>query len=106
MHPLPIEAQLAPLNDIIVKDIDADGNLDIVGVGNDFGNETFIGRYDAMNGLFLKGNGKGSFETIPNSESGLLAPKDAKSISTVKCATGGSYYFITQNNEKLLVFKD
>lgn len=106
MHPLPIEAQLAPLNSLLVKDIDRDGNLDILGVGNDFGNDTFIGRYDALNGLFLKGNGKGSFETIPNSKSGLLAPKDAKSISTVKCATGGSYYFITQNKEKLLVFKD
>jgi hypothetical protein len=106
IYPLPIEAQLAPLNDIIIKDIDTDGNLDIVGVGNDFGNETFIGRYDAMNGLFLKGNGKGSFETISNSQSGLLAPKDAKSISVVKCAAGGFYYFITQNKEKLLVFKD
>ena len=106
IHPLPIEAQLAPLNSLILKDVDADGNLDILGVGNDFGNETFIGKYDALNGLFLKGNGKGSFETISIKKSGLLAPKDAKSIAEVKCATGGSYYFITQNKEKLLVFKD
>lgn len=106
MHSLPIEAQLAPLNSLILADIDTDGNLDILGVGNDFGNETFIGRYDALNGLFLKGNGKGSFETVPYNTSGLLAPKDAKTIAEVKCATGGSYYFITQNREKLLVFKD
>lgn len=106
MHPLPIAAQLAPLNSVILKDINSDGNLDILGVGNDFGNETFIGRYDALNGIVLQGNGKGSFETIPNRKSGLLAPKDAKTIVEVKCATGGSYYFITQNKEKLLVFKD
>jgi len=106
MHPLPIEAQLAPLNSLILKDIDTDGNLDILGVGNDFGNETFIGKYDALNGIFLKGNGRGSFEAISMKESGLLAPKDAKSIAEVKCANGGSYYFITQNKEKLLVFKD
>ena len=106
IHPLPIEAQLAPLNSLILKDVDADGNLDILGVGNDFGNETFIGKYDALNGLFLKGNGKGAFETVSMNNSGLLAPKDAKSIAEVKCATGGSYYFITQNKEKLLVFKD
>ncbi|MFD0798552.1 VCBS repeat-containing protein [Maribacter chungangensis] len=106
MHELPIEAQLSPLNSLILKDIDVDGNLDILGVGNDFGNETFIGRYDALNGIVLKGDGTGSFETIPNSKSGLLAPKDAKSIAVVKCATGGSYYFITQNKDKLLVFKD
>ncbi len=105
MHPLPIEAQLAPLNSLILKDIDTDGNLDILGVGNDFGNETFIGKYDALNGIFLKGNGMGTFETIAMNESGLLAPKDAKSIAVVQCATGGSYYFITQNKEKLLVFK-
>jgi hypothetical protein len=106
IHSLPIAAQLAPLNSLVLKDIDSDGNLDILGVGNDFGNETFIGKYDALNGIFLKGNGKGSFETVPNSKSGLLAPKDAKSIAEVKSAAGGSYYFITQNKEKLLVFKD
>lgn len=106
MHALPIEAQLAPLNSLILKDADDDGNLDIVGVGNDFGNETFIGRYDALNGIVLKGDGKGSFESIPNNKSGLLAPKDAKSIMPVKCATGGFYYFVIQNKEKLLVFKD
>lgn len=106
MHPLPIEAQIAPLNSLILNDIDGDGNPDILGVGNNFGNETFIGRYDALNGILLKGNGKGGFKTIPNSKSGLLAPKDAKAIARVKCVTGGFYYFITQNKEKLLVFKD
>ena len=106
MHPLPIAAQLAPLNDLVLKDINTDGNMDIIGVGNDFGNETFIGRYDALNGIVLQGNGKGSFETIPTNESGLLATKDAKSIAEVPCATGGTYYFVTQNKEKLLVFKN
>ncbi len=106
MHPLPIGAQLAPLNSFVLKDIDADGFMDILGVGNDFGNETFIGKYDALNGIVLKGNGDGTFETIPNSRSGLLAPLDAKSIAEVKSANGGSYYFIAQNKDKLLIFKD
>lgn len=106
IHDLPIEAQLAPLNDIVLTDLDGDGNQDILAVGNDFGNETFIGRYDALNGIYLKGNGKGSFEAIPNDEIGFLAPQDAKSIAAVKSATGGKLYFVTQNKGTLLVFEN
>ena len=105
MYELPIEAQLAPLNDLLLTDIDGDGNKDVLAVGNDFGNETFIGRYDAFNGIILKGNGNGSFKAIPSRNSGFLATQDAKSITVVNRATGGAYYFVTQNKGKLLVFQ-
>jgi len=42
-----------------VDDYDGDGNLDILMNGNDYGTEVSVGRYDALNGLLLKGNGKG-----------------------------------------------
>ncbi len=105
LHALPIEAQLAPLNDIVLADIDGDGNDDILGIGNDFGNETFIGRYDAFNGVYLKGDGKGNFESVKTATSGFLVPGDAKSIIQVRHAMGGNLFFVTQNKNKLLVFK-
>ncbi|WP_228236152.1 FG-GAP-like repeat-containing protein [Allomuricauda sp. M10] len=105
LHTLPIEAQLAPLNDILLTDVDGDGNVDILGVGNDFGNETFIGRYDAFNGVYLKGNGNGKFVSVKTNTSGFMVPGDAKAIATVKNAVGESLFLVTQNKGKLLVFK-
>ncbi|MGN7516165.1 MAG: VCBS repeat-containing protein [Allomuricauda sp.] len=104
-HPLPIGGQTAPLNDIMLDDMDGDGNTDILGVGNDFGNEIFIGRYDALNGILLKGNGKGDFVSIDAAKSGFNVPGDAKAMEPVKHAVGGKLIFVTQNKGKLLIFK-
>jgi hypothetical protein len=38
---------------------DGDGNDDLLLIGNDYSAEVINGRYDAFNGLMLKGNGKG-----------------------------------------------
>ncbi|MEX0363089.1 MAG: FG-GAP repeat domain-containing protein, partial [Allomuricauda sp.] len=54
IHLLPSQAQLAPINDLQVTDFDSDGDMDVLLIGNDYGNETFIGRYDAFNGLLLR----------------------------------------------------
>jgi len=105
LHSLPLEAQTAPLKDILLHDIDGDGNIDILGVGNDFGNEIFIGRHDALNGILLKGNGKGNFVSIDAAKSGFNVPGDAKSIKLVNHAVGGELIFVTQNRGKLLIFK-
>ena len=62
--PLPKEAQISPLNGMLADDFDGDGNLDVLINGNDFGTEVSIGRYDALNGLLLKGNGTGGFSPL------------------------------------------
>lgn len=103
---LPIEAQVAPINGIAILDYNNDGNEDILLVGNDFGNEVFIGRYDAFNGLLLKNDGKGNFKTIPTQESGFLVPGDSKSIATVKSNKENyPYYVVTQNRDSVRVFQ-
>src|SRR4029077_12949853 len=61
--PLPAMAQLAPLYGMVTGDFNNDNNLDVAICGNDFGTEVTNGRYDAMNGLLLLGDGKGSFTT-------------------------------------------
>lgn len=66
-------AQISAMNGIQIKDINQDGHLDIMYVGNNYANEVFMGRYDASNGGVLLGNGKGKFAYLD--ESGLLCPK-------------------------------
>ena len=49
-------------NDIILKDINADGNLDVISAGNLYEAEVETPRCDAGMGLILLGDGKGSWK--------------------------------------------
>ncbi|MBD0778799.1 VCBS repeat-containing protein [Maribacter sp. ANRC-HE7] len=105
-HPLPLEAQIAPINRMVVTDYNNDDKSDLLLIGNNFGNEVFVGRLDAFNGGLLKGDGKGGFEMIKTQESGFLVPGDAKDMITIQPANGTDPYIIaTQNRGKLKVFQ-
>ncbi|MCM4151073.1 hypothetical protein DHD05_05655 [Arenibacter sp. N53] len=84
IHDLPIEAQISSINDIIIADVDKDGALDLILAGNMYGSEVETPRNDAGIGLFLKGNGKCGFKTIPMPESGLSLPYDVKELKSIK----------------------
>lgn len=103
---LPSQAQIAPINGMIALDYDADQNQDILMVGNDFGNEIFIGRMDAFNGGLFKNDGQGNYTFVPTVESGFLVPGDAKSILMVKSNLDNKpYYIVSQNRDSILVFQ-
>ncbi len=61
-----------------VDDFDGDGNLDVIINGNDWGTEVTVGRYDALNGLLLSGDGKGNFTPLSILESGIYIPGNGK----------------------------
>ncbi|MFD2588498.1 VCBS repeat-containing protein [Croceitalea marina] len=102
---LPFECQLAPLKSIMVKDFDGDGNLDALLAGNDFYSESNFGRYDALNGIFLKGRGNGSFKPVPVDESGFYAPGHTSQIVEIKDRENNSLFLVGQNNESVRVFE-
>lgn len=103
IHELPLLAQIAPVNGMVVDDINGDGNPDVLMVGNDYGNEVFSGRYDAMTGLVLMGDGKGSFEPVRSLESGFVVPGDAKSMAILTMADGKTIYLSTQNRSAMKI---
>lgn len=103
IHELPILTQFAPVNGMVVDDVNGDGNLDVLMVGNDYGNEVFPGRSDAFNGLLLLGDGKGGFEAVRSHQSGFTVPGDAKSMAILTGVDGRPFYLSTQNRGKLLV---
>lgn len=106
LHELPWEVQLSPINRILVIDYNDDGNDDLLLIGNDYGNEVFVGRYDAFNGSLLKGNGKGDFEVVNSLQSGFLVSGDAKEMVSLKSANGSPpYIIVTQNRDRILVFQ-
>ncbi len=101
---LPISVQVAPINGMITADFDLDGNLDIIMVGNDYGNEVFNGRYDAFTGMVLLGNGKGSFKVMPSSKSGFYVPGDAKALVKLIDHKNQEMFIASQNRDSLKVF--
>jgi enediyne biosynthesis protein E4 len=102
---LPMQAQTAPINGMLVEDFDMDGNLDVLMVGNDFGNEVSVGRLDAFNGLLLKGNGNGKFKPLTLSESAFCVKGDAKGLVRVTNPIGNLMIMTSQNKAELRTFR-
>ncbi|MDH4089290.1 MAG: VCBS repeat-containing protein [Cyclobacteriaceae bacterium] len=105
IRPLPTLAQVAPINGMVSEDLNMDGNLDLMLVGNDYGNEVFAGRYDALTGLVLLGDGKGSFEVVPSARSGFYVKGDAKALVKLQNASGAELFIASQNKDSLVVFE-
>jgi enediyne biosynthesis protein E4 len=96
---LPVEAQLSPINDMIVYDFDRDGNLDVVLAGNMYNTEVETPAYDAGKGLFLLGNGDGTFTSILEvPKSGVYMPYDVKALRLIKIAQEARPAILVANN--------
>jgi hypothetical protein len=70
---LPLQCQFAPLFGMLTGDYDGDGHLDVLLTGNSYATEASTGRYDAMSGLLLKGDGKGNFKILNSNAKGIAA---------------------------------
>jgi hypothetical protein len=103
--PLPNEAQVSTVNGMVTDDFDGDGNLDLVINGNDFGTEVGIGRYDASNGLLLKGDGKGNFTPQSILQSGIYLPGNGKALVKLRDGAGNYLLAASENRGPLKILK-
>ncbi|MCK5369571.1 MAG: VCBS repeat-containing protein, partial [Cyclobacteriaceae bacterium] len=103
LKPLPRPTQIAPVNGQQIDDVDNDGNLDLILIGNDFGNEIISGRYDALNGVVLLGDGEGGFRALTTMESGFVVPGDAKALARLS-DKNNDMYIATQNRDSLRIY--
>jgi hypothetical protein len=102
LHALPAEAQIAPVYGMDATDIDGDGNLDLLMVGNDYGMEPYSGRHDAFMGLYMKGDGKGGFTPWSLPASGFYVKGDAKGLARLHTARNEDIWIATQNQDSLV----
>ena len=96
IKPLPRSIQTSPTYGIVTDDINKDGNIDILLVGNSYANDGFVGRDDAGTGACLLGDGKGNFKIASNLETGFRADLDAKAMNTL--LVGNEEFLIISNN--------
>ncbi len=102
---LPNEAQISFINGMVVDDFDGDGNLDLLINGNDYGTRIGIGRYDAFNGLLLKGDGAGGFKPLSILKSGIYIPGNGKALVKLRGAQGKYLIAASQNKDDLALFE-
>ena len=108
-HPLPVQAQFAPVNAIICDDLDNDGYKDLLLAGNDYQTDVITGRYDASYGCFLKGspnpNPNKKFTYIPPTKTGLLLNGDIKNMALIRQANGEKLILAAANDDSLRAFR-
>ncbi len=100
---LPEVCQSAPVNAILVQDIDGDSYLDVLLVGNNNTNETIYGKADALMGVYLKGGKKG-FAVVKNETSGFYVPGQSHHIINLKSNKGETLILATQTNDIAKIF--
>jgi enediyne biosynthesis protein E4 len=104
LKPLPWQAQLAPIYGTMPYDVNQDGFLDLLMVGNDFGMELLQGRADAFYGLALLNQDGKSFQALNMDESHFLVPRDARGLARISMLNKTELILATQNKDSLQVF--
>ena len=98
--PLPEMAQMSTIKNFWVEDMDKDGSLDVILIGNSYAPEVGTGRLDASLGMMLKGSGKGNFKTISSLSSGINIRGDTRQIINIK--NKKPFLLISKHNDKFI----
>lgn len=104
LQPLPVEAQLAPIQSVLLEDFNGNGHVDILLSGNHYAPEPHTGRHDAFNGLYLQGIGHSKFQPLPFAESGFYLPGDARALASLRHVSGRRLVLATRNSDTLQAF--
>ncbi|MFB6098146.1 MAG: hypothetical protein ABEK84_03350 [Salinibacter sp.] len=104
VRPLPVEAQFAPVFGMNTGDYNGDGLLDVLLVGNSFAPPPSTGRYDALIGALLRGDGEGGFEAVDVRRSGFSVEGDAKGLVEIALSDGRRLLVVSRNDGRLKAF--
>ncbi len=106
-QPLPHLAQASPGFGAVLTEIDGDGKYDLYLVQNFFSAQPETGHMDGGLSLLLRGNGDGTFTPAWPAESGMVVPGDAMGLTSCDLNQDGwPDFVVTQNNDRLLAFRN
>ena len=104
LHPLPDEAQIAPIYGAAAIDATGDGMDDLILAGNFSGFKPEIGSLDAGRGLVLAARGDGSYHVLSPAESGLDLDGDVRDLKVLTVG-GDSALLVVRNNGPASLFR-
>jgi enediyne biosynthesis protein E4 len=104
MRPFPNQVQISNTNSIVVKDVDGDGNKDLILAGNLYPMDVRTVRNDAGIGLWMRGDGKGNFLPVAYQQSGLYIPGDVRHVKEITI-DGVSMLIAAKNNNFIQLIK-
>jgi hypothetical protein len=90
---------------MIAGDFNDDGNLDVLLAGNSYSTEASTGRYDAMTGLLLTGDGKGNFKSVNSYQTGFKADADVKGMAELLMRDGTKIILLGNNASKMEAYQ-
>jgi hypothetical protein len=94
---LPNEVQFSSLNAMVSTDVNADGKIDLVMGGNQFGFLPQFGRLDANYGLVLINKGKRVLQVVEDKQSGLAITGQVRDMLLIQQPKQKSVLFIRNN---------
>lgn len=80
------EVQIAPMNDIVIFDIDKDGKKEIIYGGNYYNREVETTRSDAGIGGILLNKGNKKFESLHPTQTGIVLHGDLRKLKVLRSA--------------------
>lgn len=95
---LPRMAQTAPVNSVVVHDVNGDGRPDLIIGGNLYQAEIETGRADAGTGRILLNEGNRQWKALQVHESGLYIDGDVKSLARLQRGDDRNPWMLVGNN--------
>jgi hypothetical protein len=84
-RPLPVQAQVAPIQSLLVADFNGDGRPDVLAAGNSYDFEYSTGRADAGGLCLLVNDGsKSRFRCLSKRETGPVLHDDVRAIAPIR----------------------
>lgn len=103
-HKLPVLAQIFPIMDLVIKDVNNDGYEDAIIIGNIYNTEVETPRLDNGTGVVLLSNKKDNFNVLELKKSGLYVPGNVKSVVSI-LYNNKNYLLFGRNNAGVVSFK-
>lgn len=97
------QAQIFPIMDSEIMDVNGDKKLDLVLAGNMYNTEVETPRLDAGMGLVMLNKGQQKFEVLNTAKSGFYAPNNAKKIAVLQ-RKNDRMVIVANNNASLDCF--
>ena len=102
---LPPRVQFSCICGIQCKDVNNDGNLDIILAGNNFEFKPQFSRLDANYGSILLGDGKMGFDWQTYNKSGFFIKDEVKQLEVFIDKNGNTFLIAAINNEKPKIYR-